>query len=298
MSSIYVVAAMTGCWYRESGVNPGIWESLIPCAWNYQYEYTGKGGYGLGQWTNVGSSHGRLWGLHQFVTSHGYGDGSGPGEIAYIPVEAYWNGVLGGTTDNRQTRGHYGGLANFLNSSSTNLDDLVWDFLANWEGVPGNAYNIRKSRAYTFLKFLQQHGSEPGQWTSRNKYITEAQTRQNVLACWHALQGDTPAPDPPQEGEHFIQVQSSGQGEAYADQQWAAEGETITLTADAYPGYEFLGFNVLTDNTQIINNNQFIMPDDDVSIEARFSGTITRQVLRSPWIYYQWDRLRRRDERK
>ena len=30
--SQYVVSAICGCWRRESGVNPAIWESLIPCA--------------------------------------------------------------------------------------------------------------------------------------------------------------------------------------------------------------------------------------------------------------------------
>lgn len=298
MSSMYVIAAMCGCWYRESQVNPGIWESLIPCAWDYQYEYKSKGGYGLGQWTNIGESHGRLYRLHEWVTRNGYGDGSGAGQCAYIPVEAVWNGNYHGTGDNPQTRGHYGSLANFLNSDSTNLDDLVWDFLANWEGVPGDNYSIRQKRAHTFLSYLQAHSSEPGQWTSRNKYLTEKQTRQNVLAVYHAMQGDSPAPDPPGEGYYYVYVQSSGQGEAYAVSVWNKEGDTVELHSDPYSGYEFLGWNVLSGNVTIFDNNKFIMPADTVSIEAMFSGTVLPEVQRPIWLYYQWDRIRRRDERR
>ena len=44
--SPYVVSAMCGCWAWESGMNPGIWESLTPTDWDHEYQYDGIGGYG------------------------------------------------------------------------------------------------------------------------------------------------------------------------------------------------------------------------------------------------------------
>ena len=45
--SHYVIAAMLGNWQQESGVNPGIWESLIPCPWDYMHTMNPLAG-GLG----------------------------------------------------------------------------------------------------------------------------------------------------------------------------------------------------------------------------------------------------------
>lgn len=193
MASEYVVASICGCWYRESGVNPGIWESLIPCAWDYQYEYTSKGGYGLGQWTNVGTSHGRLYNLHTWVTSNNYVDGDGNGQVAFMKHEGYWS-------NSSQTRGDYTSLDEFLNSTSTNIDNLVWDFLANWEGVVGNAYDIRLEHAKSYLNYINEHkNDEPSSfvWTSKNAYLSESQTLSNVMCVYFLLKGDTPTPPEP-----------------------------------------------------------------------------------------------------
>lgn len=296
MSSIYVIAAMCGCWRRESGVNPGIWESLIPCAWNYQYEYTGKGGYGLGQWTNVGTTDGRLWRLHSWVTQNGYGDGSGPGQIAYIPVEGYWNGNYNGTGDNAQTRGSYGSLSAYLNSDSTNIADLVWDFLANWEGVPGDNYNERLGYAQNFLAYLQEHSGESGSWTSRNNYLSTSEMNNNVLAIYNLLSGEIPTPTPPEPDTYAITIVSSGRGTAYASDRYAKADTIITLTALPETGSAFQGWKVLTDNTTITDDNTFIMPDSDVTIEAIFSGAYVTSRI-PVWLLYQWDRIKRKDLR-
>ena len=61
--SAYAICAAAGCFYWESGVNPGIWESLIvPSDTFYHvYEYDGIGGYGFGQFTNVPYPGGVSW---------------------------------------------------------------------------------------------------------------------------------------------------------------------------------------------------------------------------------------------
>lgn len=273
-TSIYVIAAMCGCWYRESGVNPGIWESLVPCAWDYEYEYTSKGGYGLGQWTNVGTSDGRLWRLHQWVNANGYTDGDGNGQLAYITVEGYWNGAYNGTGDNSQTRGSYGSLANFLNSSSTNLSNLVWDFLANWEGVPGNAYTERLTWANKILTYLQAHGGETATWTSKNNYLSEAETYQNALCVYNYFSGYAPEPEPLPEGEHTITVNVEGNGTAYASATSAKAGVTITLTATPNGDDTFEGWTVESGGITITDDS-FTMPDEAVVITATFTGEAT-----------------------
>lgn len=179
--SAYVVSAMCGCWWQESNCNPAIWESLIPCEWDFEYDYTNKGGYGLGQWTNVGSSHGRLWNLHTWVTSNGYTDGDGYGQLEFMLVENHWSGTskkLGYTT-----------LQEFLESTSTNIDYLVYDFLQCWEGVEGNQYEKRKKNAYKILNYIVLHQDDETQyeWIASNNYLTENQIYNNAMVIYQYI---------------------------------------------------------------------------------------------------------------
>lgn len=193
--SAHVIAAMCGCFWRESQVNPGVWESLQVMDWHYVYGTAGpnKGGFGLGQWTNTnGDPNGRLWRLHEWVTNNGYADGDGPGQCAYIIAEGHWAG-------SSQTRGPYTTLDEFLASSSTDLSMLVWDFLANWEGVPGNAFDYRLEKAHQCLAYIKAHtGDDPSgyTWHSSNSYSSEAQTLNNVMLIYWFFQGYDPGNDP------------------------------------------------------------------------------------------------------
>jgi len=185
MSSPYVVAAMCGCFKRESTVNPGIWESLIPATFDRQYRYDNIGGFGLGQWTNVGTPHGRCWNLHEFCRKNGYKDGDGNGQIAFIIKENYWigNSSLGMTS-----------LTDFLNSGSTNLRALTSDFLACWEGVPGDAFDERYEAARDFLSYIDAHKNDPPTswlWVSGNYYLgfPSQEMHNNVMCVYNALKG-------------------------------------------------------------------------------------------------------------
>lgn len=182
--SDYVVAAMCGCWKRESGVNPGIWESLVPSTWDHQYEYDNIGGFGLGQWTNVGSPYGRLWNLHTYVTDEGFEDGNGDGQLEFVVHENYW-------TPSGQARLGYQNLTEFLTSSSINLSDLVWDFLACWEGVPGDAYQERLTWAQNFYNYIQEHKNDDTtwEWISGNRYLSESEMCNNVMVVYNYVGG-------------------------------------------------------------------------------------------------------------
>ena len=184
--SQYVIAAIRGCWRRESTVNPAIWESLIPHDWDYEYEYTNQGGYGLGQWTNVGTPYGRLWNMHQWFVSQGLTDGDGDGQLQYVIEEDYWVvSPYGGRSPRLGCRT----LEEFLTSPSQDIEDLVWDFLACWEGVAGDHYSERLGYARDALRYIIQHKDDPvtWQWISGNRYLSLNETHNNIMVVFQNM---------------------------------------------------------------------------------------------------------------
>lgn len=199
-ASIYVIAAIAGCFARESTVNPGIWESLIVPSdsppWYHVYVVgEGIGGYGLGQWTNwrnpnTGNVSWRCKNLYDWLTANNIPVDSGDGQLTFMIYEGVW-------TNSSQTRGNYTSLYEFLNTDSTNLNDLVWDFLANWEGVPGNAYDERLRRANQFLQYMQEHSNDnPSdyQWISKNAFLSESEMLNNVMCMFFYFSNGSPSP--------------------------------------------------------------------------------------------------------
>lgn len=180
--SKYVVAAICGNWWRESGIDPAVWENLTPCAWDFQYDYTDKGGYGLGQWTNVGSTHGRLWRLYSWCTGNNYAMTDGDGQLEYMLVENHW-------TNSEQSRLCYTSLAEFLESDSTSIEDLVWDFLANWEGVAGDHFDERVDYAGDVLDYINEHMNDGVNytWIFGNRYLTSAERFNNAMVVFNYM---------------------------------------------------------------------------------------------------------------
>lgn len=256
-STIFVIAAILGCWQVESGVNPGIWESLKVKSWDYQYGTDGSnaGGYGLGQWTNYGTTHGRLYNLHNYLSNNGYADDSGPGEVAFFVSEGYWSG----TSD----KYGYTSLSDFLGSGETDVNNLVWDFLQCWEGVAGDKYATRCSYASAWVTYLTQHGTESADWSSTNGYLSTAQTRGNARLVYQILGGYIP-----ESALYTITVTSSAGGTASADKTSAAAGEIVNLTATPDDGYYLSSWS----GDVTIVNNTFTMPAHDVSVMAEFAA--------------------------
>lgn len=197
--SIYVAAAIAGCFKRESGVNPGIWESLIVPSdtWFHVYRFDGIGGYGFGQFTNVPfgtevSWRARdyyLWCVNSLLLP---GDGSA--QIRYITeVERVWfsaSSVMG-----------YRTIDEFLQSDSTDLDRLTEEWLACWEGVPGDNLAERQEAARAFFDYIREHENDDIsdlRWFSENTYLGYLSQDQlnNVLLLYHALNGYDPGGDP------------------------------------------------------------------------------------------------------
>lgn len=197
-ASMYVVAAITGCWRYESGINPGIWESLVDMTqiygedgWSYIYGTDGsnKGGFGLGQWTNTTDGM-RLESLHNFVNLYGYGDGDGDGQLAFFVSEGVWY-------NKAATQGDYETLDEFLETTSSDLEILVHDFQINWEGVASH-FQDRYEYAQDNLEYMMAHMNDDLSlltWTSGNYYISQQDMYDNLMLCWAYL-GDGNAPSP------------------------------------------------------------------------------------------------------
>ena len=87
---------------------------------------------------------------------------------------------------------------------------------------------------------------------------------------------------------YTVTVSNDGNGTASATPSAAAAGTTITLTAKANRGYHFKEWQVESPAGLVIDNNKFIMPNDDVEIKAIFkkntptspigTGTITYPI--------------------
>lgn len=266
--SKYVIASMIGCWQWESGVNSGIWESLIEKDWDYVYDqaHPNQGGYGLGQWTNT-SANGRLYQLHEFVTNQGYGDGSGVGQLEFLLYENYW-------TPKQESIYGYSTLTQFLQSSSTNIDALVWDFLACWEGVVGNHYEDRKRYAHNALDYIEAH-IEDGDiysWTSRNNYLSESQRNANIMCIyWYIRTGAS--------GSN-IYVSSTGNGTAYAVPNAVEVGEDFTIYAIPNPPDEIVlitgwtadGYSIAMGQGEEETYTYQQAYGDHITVEVQFTG--------------------------
>ena len=187
-ASQYVVAAMCGNWHEESVVNPGIWETLVVVPWDSMYSPgpPETGGYGFGQWTNTHNPQNmRCLNLHNWVTSHGYADGDGTGQLLFMGVEDIWNLT--------SPRLRIPNLKAFFDSTSTSIEDLTYDFLICWEGIDNGTYPYRLTAAREYLTYIEQHAHDnPADYAtaiSGNRYLSPAETLHNVMFVYFALNG-------------------------------------------------------------------------------------------------------------
>lgn len=177
--SLYVVSAIAGNMVAESGINPGIYESLRVVPWDATYN-SNTGGYGLGQWTNVGNSRGRLWNLYSFLSSSGYEVDSGDGQVAYIPVENYWTPREGYPWNT---------LEEFLNSDSADLNLLTGAWNRCWEGIPLSTIRYQYAqRCYDYIS-ANMNSSSITNWIRGNRYLSEAEQNNNAVMLYRALEG-------------------------------------------------------------------------------------------------------------
>lgn len=179
-SNLNVVAAICGNFFQESGINPGIWENTDPV--------NGKG-YGLGQWTDNEQTSRRTQ-LFNWLSANGYPQDSGEGQLNFLIYENLWIPSL-------ITPSAYNTLTDYLNSNSTNIGDLVSEFMYHWEGINDSSYNTRYNYAtYIYNAFVNDTGVR-NPWYAGNYYLSRAQADSNAMLVKDFLLNSTPPPPPP-----------------------------------------------------------------------------------------------------
>lgn len=173
--SIYVIAAICGNFFAESGVNPAIWESLVVRPWDGMY-YQNTGGYGLGQWTNTSSTNMRLLNLHNWVNQNGYADGDGYGQLGFLLHENYW-------TPTSIEQSAYNSLTDFLHSTSTDINTLTREYMFHWEGINNGTLSTRQQFAQDAYNYIVAHfdDSSINTWVSGNNYISQNDALNNCV---------------------------------------------------------------------------------------------------------------------
>lgn len=180
--SIYVISAIAGNWVAESNLNPGYWEGGVVSGWDSLYH-----GYGLGQWTNTGGdTHGRLYQLHDYLSTNGYADDSGDGEVSFFLYENDWRKTV--SIDGVEYVSQYDNLTEFLHSTSTNISELTVEFVLHWERIHGDQ-QARIEYAERIFTYLQTNGNDPSvtEWVSGNRYLSWTEIYNNAVMLYRFL---------------------------------------------------------------------------------------------------------------
>lgn len=269
--SSYVVAAICGCFKRESGVNPGIWESLIvpPDTFYHVYAFDHIGGYGFGQFTNVPIAGGVSWrcrDYYEWCVNNGYQPEDGNAQLDYIiNVEKVW-------MNSPQQRGSYATIDEFLNSTSTNLEDLTWDWLASWEGVPGDAFAERYAFAQLAFQYIAEHANDDPSsysWITGNFYLSQEQMLNNTMCAYFYLQGYIPGPGYPGSVNDFVAwcIQKCndpnvGYSQQYREEQTVGGITYYDCSSFVWYGLKHSGFDIDATSHPDTAFNTTMMPED------------------------------------
>lgn len=181
-SNLYVIAAICGNFWQESQVNPGAWEN-----WT-----VGDPGFGLGQWTDNPPIVMRRTALFQWLSDHGYTRQDGEGQLQFLVYEDVWIPSL-------FQQSAYNTLTEFFQSTSTNLSDLVLEWMHHWEGINDSSYQNRYAFASLALSAFQNDSGVRQPWTSGNYRITQQEALDNSMLIKDFFMGSGPVPPRPDE---------------------------------------------------------------------------------------------------
>ena len=177
--SIYVISAILGNWYLESGINAGRYESGIVID---LYNPNIYGGYGLGQWTDVPNSNThRRTAMVSWLNSNGYEVDDPYGQLTYFMTAKEW-------IPKDPWRENYPTFDSFINSTSTDIDELCDVYYNCWEGGGSGSGPIRQGYAHKVFEHLRKHGSDTGlEWHTGNFSNPEEWRLENAVLCYQWL---------------------------------------------------------------------------------------------------------------
>ena len=176
--STYVIAAICGNFWQESTVNPGLWQNAT----------VGSPGYGLGQWTDNEDVH-RRTDLFQWLDANGYQRDDGNGQLSFLIHENTWYSPGTG----------YSSLSDFLQSTSTDLNELTRAWMKGWEGISDDgSLRIRQTKAKECYDFITTHFADETitDWIKGNRYLADMERLNNAVMVYRWFSGMIP-PEPP-----------------------------------------------------------------------------------------------------
>ena len=196
-NNLYVIAAICGNFWQESTVNPGIWERK-------DGQIINTPGYGLGQWTDNPPQVMRRTALFDWLDANNYPHDSGDGQLEFLMYENLWIPSL-------IQQSAYNTLNEYLTTSSTNLYNLVTEFMFHWEGIDDGTDLVRYNMAEDFLQELQNDNGERMPWYSSNDFNTVNYARWNSLRIKDFFMGYVPPtpPTPPTDDELIAMLKTA-----------------------------------------------------------------------------------------
>ena len=152
-------------------------------------------------------------------------------------------------------------------------DDENYSSITNPEGilyVTANSasgskfYNIQSNTEFPYSRVMNQEripnisriDVSDGQFTITT-YRTSDMSEVDTFTIYHKQ-------------DYTVTTDESEHGSVSADVSSAYAGETVTLTATPEDGYAFAGWNVVSGNVTVNDDNTFTMPEGNVEIQAVF----------------------------
>lgn len=184
--SIYVVSAMCGNFWQESGINPAMWEgNNTPGDYPWDMHILGRG-FGIGQWTNVmGDANGRLWHMGIWVEARApYYQFDGTNQILYILEEKYWVP--------KPEYPEFRSLNDFLTSQSTDLARLTHAWNLCWEGIRDSSWDARVGYAQQCYDYIIDNLDKPDMFGGMyfgQRYLTVPERLNNAMWVYLVLNG-------------------------------------------------------------------------------------------------------------
>lgn len=156
--SIYVIAALCGNSWRESGINPG-------------HSQVGGTAYGMFQWDGE-----RRTNLENWLTENGYALDSAIGQLEFLIYEDDWI----------KNFGEYNTLQEFLTSDSTDIPYLTQCFCYNWERPGVVEIDERIAYAQQAAEYIMNHAQDTSitQWYASADALTTEQTLNNAVMMY------------------------------------------------------------------------------------------------------------------